>query len=84
MKEVTRRQTAKIAQAEPEAEAAPSPSGGEVTLQDENGQVIGTFPDLPDRTYVEIDGETFTIPNDQLNDFREANPKASVYQIDKQ
>lgn len=63
-------------------EAAPS-SGGEVVLQDDQGQVIGTMPDLPDRTYVEVDGKTFTIPNDQLNDFRAAYPKASVYQIDK-
>jgi hypothetical protein len=59
------------------------PSGGEVVLQDESGQVIGTMPDLPDRTYVEIDGKTFTIPNDQLNDFRAEYPKASVYQIHK-
>jgi hypothetical protein len=64
-------------------EASPPASGGEVVLQDDQGQVIGNYPDLPDRTYVEVNGKTFTIPNDQLNDFREAYPKASVYQIHK-
>jgi hypothetical protein len=64
--------------------AAKAPSGGgEVVLQDETGRVIGTMPDLPDRTYVEIEGKTFTIPNDQLNDFRSTYPEASVYQIHK-
>jgi hypothetical protein len=64
-------------------EAAAPPSGGDVTLQDDQGQVIGSYPDLPNRTYVELNGETGTVPNDQLNDFREANPEASVYEIHK-
>ncbi len=82
MREVAKRQPDKGDQTELKAASATPPSG-EVTLQDENGRVVGTMPDLPDRTYVEVGGKTFTIPNDQLNDFREAYPKASVYQIDK-
>jgi len=61
-------------------QASSAPSGGEVTLQDDKGQVIGTYPDLPDRTYVESNGKTYTISNDQLNDFKETYPEASVYQ----
>jgi len=59
-------------------------SSQSVILQDDQGVTVATLPPVPEgKTYVENNGEYFSIPTDQIDEFKKQYPKGSVYQTGK-